>query len=433
MSNKGVKMPWSARLMVVLLCAGAAFSQVGERTAKLDCVEYPGSDPGIWNAVHAAEDGKVYTGLCTHAGRAHLYVYDPVAGTHKNLYDIAEFLGERGKGIRTSGKIHTRIVPDGKGNLYLATLNAAAGPHNIDYTSWEGGHWLRFDLETQSLEDLGRVAPGVGLYTINIDARRQLLFGLGFTGYLYRHDLKKGVTANLGRVSNWDICRNSVVDDLGNVYGCFPIGRVWKYDAETERVIDLSVRIPFDPTTYPVQIERPMIDRTGDWRVVHWDPVERVIYGVTTGSGSILFRFDPFDGPDGTVTELGRLCAPRYLDSKQKAIPFSTLAFALDSQRRKIYFVASARTFRRGRYFETLNAAGNFHLIAYDLKSRTREDLGVLQARDGRRVFGCEAATVAADGTVYLVGLAEVTDPDRATKRLGDIPAALHLMRYDPR
>ena len=420
-------------VFVDAMTAAIALAAPAGRIARVECIEYPGKDPGVWNALHAAQDGRVYTGLCTHSGSAHFYRYDPATNKNENLYDIAEFLGERRKGIRTSGKIHTPIVPDGKGSIYFGTINAAAGPHNVDYTTWQGGHWLRYDLKSGTLFDLGLVAKGVGLYTLDIDPKRQLLFGLGFTGYFYRHDIRSGKTTNLGRVSNWDICRNTVTDDLGNVYGCFPIGKIWKYDAKTGKINDLSVRIPYDPTIYPVQVERPMIDRTGDWRTVVWDSAERVIYGVTTGSGSILFRYDPFDGPEGKVTELGKLCAPRYMETNQKGIPFSTLALTLDSKGQKIYFVASARTFNSGRYFETLNAPGNFHLIRFDLKTNEREDLGILQSVDGRRVFGCEAATISRDGTLYFAGLAEVNDADKATKTLDGIPSAMHLIKYRPR
>jgi len=420
-------------LMACSILSGISFAALANQIAVVECIDYPGKDPGVWNALHAAEDGKVYTGLCTHSGSAHLYRYDPESNRNENLFDIAEFLGERKKGIRTTGKIHTSIVPDGEGNIFFGTLNAAVGPHNIDYTSWGGGHWLSYNLETGILSDLGLVAPGIGLYTVNIDPQRKLLFGLGFTGYLYKHEIETGKTLNLGRVSNWDICRNTVIDDEGNVYGCFPIGRIWKYDTKSGNVDDLEPRIPYDPTVYPVQVERPMIDRTGDWRQVVWDPVERVIYGVTTGSGSILFKFDPFDGIEGSITELGKLCAPKYLNSKEKAIPFSTLAFTLDVKKRKIYFVASARTFTSGRYFETLNAPGNFHLIEFDLKTNQRKDLGILQSLDGRRVFGCEAAAVSLDGTLYFVGLVEVNDPDKSTKKLDGIPSALHLIKYKPR
>lgn len=420
-------------VFVYAMTAAVALAAPASRIARVECIEYPGRDPGVWNALHAAQDGKVYTGLCTHSGSAHFYRYDPATNKNENLYDIAEFLGERRKGIRTTGKIHTPIVPDGKGSIYFGTINAAAGPHNVDYTTWQGGHWLRYDMKSEKLFDLGLVAKGVGLYTIDIDPKRQLLFGLGFTGYFYRHDIRSGKTTNLGRVSNWDICRNTVIDDLGNVYGCFPIGKIWKYDAETEKINDLSVHIPYDPTIYPVQVERPMIDRTGDWRTVVWDPAQRVIYGVTTGSGSILFRYDPFDGPEGKVTELGKLCAPRYMETDQKAIPFSTLALTLDSRGQKIYFIASARTFNSGRYFETLNAPGNFHLIQFDLKTNQRQDLGILQSTDGRRVFGCEAATIAEDGTLYFAGLAEVNDAGKATKNLDGIPSAMHLIKYRPR
>jgi hypothetical protein len=419
-------------LLITLIPLQQGFAQSEQKIAQVECIAYPGEDPGIWNALLAAEDGNVYSGLCTHAGSAHFYQYDPTTGEHRNLYDIADFLGERSRGIRTTGKIHTAIVPDADGNIYFGTLNAAVGPHNIDYTSWDGGHWMQYNLAKGELTDLGLAAPGVGLYTVCVDPKRRLLFGLGFTGYLYRLDIETRETINLGRVSNWDICRDMIMDDEGNIYGCFPKSRIWKYDAKTEKVNDLSVQIPYDPTIFPVQIERPMIDRTNDWRAVEWDPVDRVIYGVTTGSGSILFKYDPFDGPEGKVTSLSKLCAPRYENADQKAIPFSTLAFTLDVKHRQIYFVASARTFTKGRYFETLNAAGDFHIIRYDLETGSREDLGILRSKDGRRVFGCEAATVGADGTIYITGLVEVRDPKKATKHLGDIPAALHLIKYTP-
>jgi len=394
---------------------------------------YPGKDPCMWDGLYAASDGKVYSALITEGGSAHLYAFDPRTDKNELLFDLAEFLGERGKGIRTSCKIHNKPVEDDEGNLYFVTMNNGGGPRKIDATSWPGGHWMKYNLTTGTLESLGLVDESNGCYPLAIDRKRKCLFGIGFTGYFYRFDLEKRVTENLGRVSNWDVCRDIFCDDRGNVYGSFPTARIWKYDVAQGEVYDLSLRMPFDPTIFPTQLKNPMIDRTCDWRAVEWDPVDRVAYGVTGGSGSILFRFDPHDGPEGKITALARMCDGRFLDGNRKDIPYSTLAFAVDSKNKRVYFVPSARHYTIGRYVETFGSKQPHHLIMYDLEKKKRIDCGKLQTADGKRVFGCEAASVAPDGTLYLCGQAEVTDPLRATHTAGGIPLALHLVIHKPK
>ncbi|MGW8179777.1 MAG: hypothetical protein ACWGQW_13615, partial [bacterium] len=69
--------------------------------------------------------------------------------------------------------------------------------------------------------------------------------------------------------------------------------------------------------------------------------------------------------------------------------------------------------------------------ILYDIEKNQRVDLGAMQTRDGRRVFGCEGASVATDGTVYIVGQAEIREGE-PTRKIGDIPVALQLIVYKP-
>jgi hypothetical protein len=393
--------------------------------------QFPGKDPAMWDGVYAARSGKVYLGLIGEGASAHFYVYDPETDQCKLLYDMAEAEGGRGKGIRTSGKIHNKPVEDDHGNIYFVTMNNGSGPRNIDFLSYPGGHWFCYHPQTGVLEDLGLVERGVGLYPLAIDKERMLLYGIGFDSYLYRFNLDEKVSEKLGRVSNWDICRDIFVDDRGNVYGSFPIGRIWKHDPETEITTNLATRVPYDPTIFPTQLRNPMIDRSMDWRAIEWDPVKKAAYGVTCGSGSILFRFDPNDGPDGTVTALTKMCDSKFLRSDRKDIPYSTLAFAVDSQNQKVYFAPSARPYSIRRYEETFGSAEPHHLILYEIESGRRIDLGAMQTRDGRRVFGCEGASVAPDGTVYIVGQAEIREGE-PTRRIGEIPVALQLIIYKP-
>jgi len=404
-----------------------------EKVCLVESVEYPGKDPTMWDGLYAASDGKVYSALITEGGSAHIYLYDPATGVNRLLSDVADFLGERGQGIRPSSKIHCEPVEDNDGNIYFVTLNNGSGPRSVDFTSWRGGHWLKYDPKTETFEDLGLVAVGDGPYPLTIDKKRMYLFGIGFTGYLYRGDINNRTTKVLGRVAGWDICRSLFCDDKGNVYGSFPTARIWKYDAKKEKLYDLSIPIPYDPTYYPGRLNDPVIDRTHGWRKIRWDQVEKVAYGVSGGSGSILFKYDPHDGPEGKITELTKLCDSRFFGRKD--VPYSTLAFALDSKNRKIYFAPSARKYGIERYIETFGSDAPHHLIVYDLKTQKRTDLGVMRTTDGRRVFGCEGASVGPDGTLYLCGQVEMKDPKNATRhtRTENTPIALRLIIYKPR
>ncbi len=417
--------------IAVLLITGFPGHTQSNKTVLVEAYDYPGRDPVMWDGLYAASDGKVYSGLITEGVSAHFYVFNPATKENRMIADMAEFFGERGKGIRTSGKLHNKPVEDNDGNIYFVSMCDGGGPNAFDYTSWKGGHWIKYDPDKDEPENLGLVDQGIGLYPLTIDKNNGYLFGIGFTGYFYRFDLKTHETKNLGRVSNWDICRNIFCDDEGNVYMSFPTARVLKYDAKKEKVYKTSLRTPYDPTIFPTQLKNPMIDRSNDWRAIKWDPVEKVAYGITCGSGSILFRFDPHKGTEGEITPLTRMCDSKFLKSGLKNIPYSTLAFTIDYRNKKVYFVPSARGYNIQGYSETFGSSEGHELIMYDLKAGKRVDLGVMKTTDGRKVFGCEGATVGPDGTLYLCGQVEVRDRSKATRMAGDVPVALHLIVYN--
>lgn len=418
--------------IVPVIVAGTVSSLSGQKVCSVETREYPGKDYAMWDALYAAGNGYVYTGLITEGGSAHFYVYKPESERNFLISDLADFLGERGKGIRTSGKIHNKPVEDDKGNIYFVTMNNGAGPRNIDYTSWTGGHWMKYDPSNDQLENMGLVDQGIGCYPLAIEPGNKYLYGVGFTGYFYRFDLQKRVTRNYGRVTNWDICRDIFCDDEGNIYGSFPVGRIWKYDSKSDNVVDLSVRIPYDPSIYPTELRNPMIDRTCDWRAVEWDNDDKVAYGVTCGSGSILFRYDPHAWKEGVVTPLARICDPEFYNTDRKDIPYSTLAFALDRKRKVIYFVPSARNYSADEYVETFGSSKPHHLIMFDISKNLRSDLGEIKATDGRRIFGCEAASVAPDGTLYICGQVELKSNAGSTGSIGNVPVSLQLIIYKP-
>lgn len=181
------------RLGFAFLLAAVCAAPAGESDLCLvEAVAYPGKDYYMWDGLYAARNGAVYTGLITEGITSSFYVYRPEERRNTLLFDLAAFLGERGKGVRTASKIHHRPVEDDEGNLYFVPMNNGAGPRSIDYTSWEGGHWMKFDPRSGRLEKMGLVDQGIGCYPLTLDPKRGYLFGVGFTGYFTGSISKRG-------------------------------------------------------------------------------------------------------------------------------------------------------------------------------------------------------------------------------------------------
>lgn len=420
-----------------------------EKTVLVECYAFPGGhrEDSMWSAVYGARSGKVYVGLSTHAEAAHFYEFDPATKAMFHVADLTEFKGERGRAVRTTGKIHVRMGEDDEGNIYFGDLCEDTGPECMDPASYGGPHWFRYCPAERRLESLGRINRHWGLLGFAIDAQRRRLYGLAEDGHLYAHDLARRATRDLGRVDDWDICRTIFADDEGNVYGSYPAGRIWKYDPQRDRVFDLDgVRLPIDERLLPRTMSNPMLDRKVTWRVVEWDPAERAAYGIVCGD-SLLFRFDPHDGPQGRITPLVRMCAERYLQADPRYIPLATLALTIGTDHRLYYApvisvafdyagvswdVADERKFTAALTGERLPPQSV--LVVYDPPTRCRRELGLMRTIDGRRVFGLGGAcTGRVDGRIYFVGAVEEADSRWAANRIdGRWPYRMALITYTP-
>jgi hypothetical protein len=425
------------------VCGYKSFAQAEEKYAYVEARDFPGGrkESSMYSGISTASDGKVYICLCVHGGPSQFYQYDPAADSIRHIADIPEFLGEKGKGTRTTCKLHTKPVEDSNGRIYFGTMCEDGGPVNIEPSSWQGHHWIRYDPKTDKLEDLGLDSRVWGTYGLVIDRRRNYLFATDWSGHIFRFDIERRVTRDLGRVDNWDVLRSIAIDEEGNVYGCYPPGaKIWKYDAKTERIYDLSVSIPYDAAIFPRMMTNPMLERKAIWRVVEWDPVEKVIYGVT-GGDSVLFRYDPKDGPEGKVTVLEKLCCEYFYHTGHKNVPYSTLAFTIGRDR-KIYYAPVGVAFDFMQNLGAVDLAENFgairmspgsELITYDLRTGKREYPGILKTKDGRNVFGCGGATCGPDGTIYFCGAVEAKDEkEKAGLAMEKYPFKMSLLIYKP-
>lgn len=421
-----------------------------EKKAVVQHYYFPGNhrEESMWSALYGAKSGKIYVGLCTHAEAAHFYEFDPETQTMRHIVDLTELHGERGQGINTNGKIHVRMGEDAEGNIYFGSLNEDTGPECIDPSSYLGAFWYRYKPKEDKVEVLGRISRHFGLLGMVMDPVYMRLYGLAEDGHLYMHDIEGKATKDLGKVDDWDICRTIFSDDEGNVYGSFPVAQIWKYDVKKDQVLDLpNIRLQYDNRVLPRTMSKPMIDRKVIWRVIEWDPQEKVAYGII-GGNSMLFRYDVHKGEEGEIQYLVPLTAPQYWNEENvRQIPFATLTLTIAGNG-KIYFAPTASgsfdyignswDVKDEEEFQAKLAGGYFppvsYLISYDKESKTRESLGLMVTEEGNLCFGLGAACVGAkDGKVYFVGAIEEKDKDKVVGEVGRRwPFSMGLVAYDP-
>ncbi len=438
MKTKSTKRIKAVVLLFTNLIAVPGFGKGPDKKAVFETRSFPNNlkEDGFWAGIYTANDGKVYIGLNTEGGgSAQFYIYDPKKDNMRHRADMSEFLGERGKGLRTHAKIHTRFCEDREGRIYFATGNMGAGPAEVDPRTWLGGHWCRYDPAADSLEDLGLVLPYSGVYGLTIDPVRMRLYGVADNGHFVLFDIATQRTIDKGRVNNdaSSAARTLVADDRGNVYGtCFP-DRFFKYDVNQDRLLDLSVQIPCDPDVLPrsLSIYKQLM------RAGVWDPVSRRMFGVE-GATSYLFEYDPYIGNQGQVRKLGQLLPENETESLRRA-HYATLSFVL-GKNRKIYYlpIGPLEPPDENKNLDFFKWAGQAHLVAFDLQSGVKEDLGPAYTEDGLRIVDHQnrapsgGGATGPDGTLYFCGFVEERNPEKVGFVLGKIPARLRLLMYKP-
>ncbi len=417
----------------MLALAGVGFGQTN-RTVRLDYRVFPGLHrmDGIWAALLAGSDGKIYVGVAYHGGGGHLIYYDSKTDRVQDVGDLNMLTGEADLRRGPQSKIHSKFGEGADGRIYFAThagywFNKARVGTKEGYP---GSHWMAFDPKTGRVENFGLGVPNQGVNTGNYDPLFNRIYGLSNprAEFVY-YDVATRRTVNKGRVNNFEsICRTLGVDDRGNVYGSFGAGGVFKYDPRTDVLRELSVRVPIREKG--VSLGRDYDKSETAWRTVVWDKQTRKFYGVEE-SASILFSFDPEAGPDGEIRRLGQLCAPGFENKRE--VPYATLSLALGHDR-KLYYAAAGREFD----YASSEGMGVSRLLTYDLKTGKTEDLGEMVLEDGRRIIGTNAADTAADGAIYLAGAIEVRpEPGKpleaVDRKIGNAHYRLALFIYRPR
>jgi hypothetical protein len=404
-----------------------------ETPIKVDYRVFPGLAhmDGNWSALLAASDGQVYVGLAYHGGDGHLVSYDPKRNLVRDLGALTELCGEQFLRRGPQAKIHTKFGEGRDGRIYFGSH------YGLDFNyarfatkhGYPGAHFMAYDPASDRVVDFGTGTPYQGLVTGNYDPVFNRIYGITDPkGHFVYYDVARRTVSDKGRINNWEsLCRTLGIDDLGNVYGTFGYGQIFRYDPRTDDIREFSVRLPIQQKG--ISLGRDYNKSETGWRVVVWDVQSRKFYGVEE-STSTLFSFDPNAGEDGEIRRLGQVCIPGF--QGRRDIPYATLSLTLGHDR-KLYYAAA------GREFDYSGSAGvaSSHLIAYDLRTGKIEDLGAMCLADGRAVIGTNSAHTGPDGTIYFAGAIEVRPqsgkPVEAAGDIGGVPYRLALLIYHPR
>jgi hypothetical protein len=379
----------------------------------------PGGEWWFFSGMGTGLDGTIYSGLCDHRFQytgALLIAYHPGTGAVRHLADMQEVCGQRHRyELMGQTKIHTRIAADSDGRIYLGTHSCErdyAPPELKEKLTggYPGGHWIRYDLDTDLCEDLGIAVAGESLMGFALDPRTHRIYATTHTkALLVEFDIASLRTEVIGSVGKYP---TRVVERTadGTVYTFDDEGRVVRFDPRSRELRTLDAQLP--------GFEGDVNMLTSFCTVVGLDG--HTIYGVSTA-----FHMEPRE-PMGEVVEGRKMeFRPGY------AFAYET-QYGSDGQMRRIgpagggsnesvsdLQLHHAITLTRNGDAMYVSARGDqpAHLIMIDLEAcgsqagavATRGekviDLGEMWG-DGEEgyVETALAATTGLDGTVYFGG-----------------------------
>jgi hypothetical protein len=417
-------------LVATALAAGCAAGRAapGQLTARTYNSGFPLAHD-TYNGMGTGSDGKIYYVLSSesHKVGARMYCYDPATDAIRCLGDLTEACGEKGKKTIVQGKSHVTFVESG-GKLYFAThvgyYSIVDGMEKIGtppdgFKPYPGGHFLAYDMATGRFEDLALAPHGEGILSMAMDVRRGRLYGLTWpTGCFLRYDLATkelknlGATARLGENGKGDqyrtLCRSLVVDPRdGSCYFTTGDGDILRYrcDRETiEKVQGEDMKKDYfglyDPTS-PGHMGY-------NWRQTAWCEPQGAVYGVHGNSG-YLFRFDP-RGPRVEVLE--RLTSlPSKRSGMYDQFSYGYLGFALGPDGRTLHYLTGGPVYVSGQRVagKAATAMGeskgieNLHLVTYDIPTGRYTDHGPIFLDNGERPAYVNSIAVGKDGSVYTL------------------------------
>lgn len=384
-----------------------------------------------YNAISAASDGKIYYVLSSESINegGQMYVYDPGTDTIRFLADLTIVCGEKDSSAVPQGKSHVSFYESGR-KLYFAThvgyYELIDGMDHLPenppsgYRPYPGGHILSYDLVQDEFTDLAIAPYGEGILAMTMDKERNQIYAITWPkGNFLHFDIEKDTLKDLGQVSeNGEagipgedyrvLCRSLFVDPRdGAVYFSTAEGDIYTYTPgakDIQKVEGVDLRLDYfgqyDPT-------RPG-SMGYNWRKIFWYPAEEVAYGVHGNSG-YLFRFDPHGRRIELVERI--TSEPSRRSGMYDRFSYGYLGFELGPDGETTYYLTGGPIYVDGQRVkgEVHIAKGaakgleNLHLVTYHIPTRRYRDHGPVFYADGSRPTYVNSIAVRQDGYIYTL------------------------------
>jgi hypothetical protein len=385
----------------------------------------PGFDQGDsnYNALTSVSDDTLHFVVNSHNSKygCRYYIFDPRSDSMKLAGKLDQVLGEPAETHIPQGKVHTPLI-EHKGKLWFATHTSFYHGDLPELDSgaripYSGGRFMSYDLKTGQFDDLAKVLPGEGIITMAMDTVHEVLCGLTWpSGILVSYEIGPkalhcwGAVQGRGEWGNhpqeWDrICRTLGVDPSGKVYGSTMDGKIWKYDASSERRVsfieglDLS-RLPLSQSSE----ETDKGDFQYNWRSIAWNPTTQSFWGILWET-TTLFEFVPTANYLRSMTEM----RPEAYRGMPRNPEISQLGFMLGPNNTLYYLAHGPAVDIEGRP----PVQSGLYLLTYDIGKDRLVNHGPIFSHDQRRVFFAESIAIGIDDHIYTVAWVEVTDPSR--------------------
>lgn len=349
--------------------------------------DYPDHDC-IWS-VKRAYDERIYFSLCSE-GRAaivHLMVYDPKNDEIEDLLDIGELTGDRlQSGKIPQSKIHTSLCPTGDYKIYGATHCTAPPPdeklletfstYGDQVYGYTGSYIFCYDIKQKKADVLG-IIPFEGVRKLELDEKRMILYAVSYPKHhIYSFDIQKRERKDLGRIGMLGAF-DLFLDKEGRLFTTDDYGKILRYDVNGKKKIEeLSISLP------------GVNWRRSPYNFL-WYPIEGKdgkIYGTTYYDGH-FFRYDPYEGEEGYIEDLG--------SGGEEDIKEGTWAAP--------YIQAPVFDFKNNIYYGYSSIWMQSHLFKLELASLRRTDLGVIDLDNIHSAFLADSCS-SKDGRFLYFG-----------------------------
>ncbi|MBI4909435.1 MAG: hypothetical protein HY820_37805 [Acidobacteria bacterium] len=361
-----------------------------------------------YNAVTTASDGKIYYVLCSHGidTGARMFSLDPATGSIKQLGDLTEAVGEKGRKAVPQGKSHVSFF-EHKGKLYFAThlgyyrhegSKEIVGDPPPGYQPYPGGHFVSYDLATGKFEDLALAPDREGIITMEMDKRLGKLYGITWpSGLFLSYDLatrklqNHGFTAGKGERGTGSefrvVSRSIAVDYRGQATISTAAGDLLFYDPATNKLQKIEGTTLRRDAFGQWDPDRPGSMAYGWRQVVYYRP-GNVFFGVHGGSGR-LFRYNP-SGKEVYLED--RIASQKSREmGMYDSFRYGYLGLTLGPDGHTLYFLTGTP------------AGEEIRFVTYHIPTGRYTDHGAIVLDDGRRPTWAQAIAVGPDKRIYTV------------------------------